>query len=438
MYLERIFSEEKKRIIINFFLALIPLTLILGNLTINLNILIIIFLSGIFYFNRINFDNLSYVEKATIAFFSFILLTGLWNQIIIYTTENDFNDYHVIITKSFFLLRFLVLIFIVKFLVEEKLFNFKWFFLSSLFCVTFVCIDIIYQFYFSKDIFGIAPMHPRKLSGPFGDELIAGGYIQRFSIFAFFSLSLFLKIRKPYLSLAFTALFLLTFISIILSGNRMPLILFALLIFLVLIFEKAVRKYIFPIFLITSIIFGSTYYFNKQVKINFDHFTRSTGKMINVFMTDIGKKEKIFKEADIPLYYQEFRSFYETWKMNKFIGGGVKSFRENCKRREIKNDYERVECNTHPHNYYLEIMSEIGLIGFFLVIFMFFSVVRSSFKQNYQGGAYSNKVFIAILFVFIAEIIPVRSSGSFFTTGNATFIFLMYAILLGSIKKILK
>ena len=81
-------------------------------------------------------------------------------------------------------------------------------------------------------------------------------------------------------------------------------------------------------------------------------------------------------------------------------------------------------------------MSEIGLIGFLLVTFIFFSVVYKSFKENYQKKfIYSNKVIIAILFVFIAEIIPIRSSGSFFTTGNATFIFLLYAILLGSIKK---
>ena len=36
-------------------------------------------------------------------------------------------------------------------------------------------------------------MTGRKLSGPFGDELVAGGYIQRFSLFSFFLVPLFLK-----------------------------------------------------------------------------------------------------------------------------------------------------------------------------------------------------------------------------------------------------
>ena len=63
-------------------------------------------------------------------------------------------------------------------------------------CSLFVCFDIFYQFNFGQDVFGYKVIYsiadgPRKLSGPFGDELIAGGYIQRFSIFSFFVLPLF-------------------------------------------------------------------------------------------------------------------------------------------------------------------------------------------------------------------------------------------------------
>ena len=39
---------------------------------------------------------------------------------------------------------------------------------------------------YGKDIFGFKPTLPRRLGGPFGDELIAGGFIQRFSLFSFF------------------------------------------------------------------------------------------------------------------------------------------------------------------------------------------------------------------------------------------------------------
>ena len=49
-----------------------------------------------------------------------------------------------------------------------------------------MCFDIFIQYFFGKDIFGYEIIYDRKLSGPFGDELIAGGYVQRFSLFAFF------------------------------------------------------------------------------------------------------------------------------------------------------------------------------------------------------------------------------------------------------------
>ena len=48
----------------------------------------------------------------------------------------------------------------------------------------------MHQFIFGKDFFGFEPIG-RRLSGPFGDELIAGGYLQRFSIFSFFLIPLF-------------------------------------------------------------------------------------------------------------------------------------------------------------------------------------------------------------------------------------------------------
>ena len=43
-----------------------------------------------------------------------------------------------------------------------------------------------------EKIFGFKGIK-NNLAGPFGDELIAGGYIQRFSIFSFFLIPYFIK-----------------------------------------------------------------------------------------------------------------------------------------------------------------------------------------------------------------------------------------------------
>ena len=133
---------------------------------------------------------------------------------------------------------------VIRFLIIENKINFKWFFIScSVFCI-FVSFDIFYQFIFSKDIFGLVSQDPNGLSGPFGDERIAGGYLHKFSIFSFFLFPFFFKFKKIYLSFILSILFIIFVVAIILSGNRMTLALYLMCILLILIFEKKTRKYI--------------------------------------------------------------------------------------------------------------------------------------------------------------------------------------------------
>ena len=67
-----------------------------------------------------------------------------------------------------------------------------------------------------------------------------------------------------------------------------------------------------------------------------------------------------------PLYFKQFESFHGTWLMNKYIGGGIKNFRYYC-HVNPKSKNTDFKCNMHPHNYFLEILTETGLIGFFLI-----------------------------------------------------------------------
>ena len=123
-----------------------------------------------------------------------------------------------------------------------------------------------------------------------------------------------------------------------------------------------------------------------------------------------GKKYKFASN-----HVKEFYSGYLTWKSNKFFGGGLKTFRFNCPK-------VFVNCNIHPHNYYLEILADLGVIGFFLIVsFCILITFKSFFIQN--------SILSPFLYIFIAEFFPLRSTGSFFTTFNSTFIFLLISII---------
>ena len=75
----------------------------------------------------------------------------------------------------------------------KRIIKLKLFFLSCSIASLFVSFDIFFQFFYGVDILGFQGVQG-KLSGPFGDELIAGGYLQRFSLFSFFTIPIFILI----------------------------------------------------------------------------------------------------------------------------------------------------------------------------------------------------------------------------------------------------
>ena len=125
----------------------------------------------------------------------------------------------------------------------------------------------------------------------------------------------------------------------------------------------------------------------------------------------------------------------ETWKLHKIIGNGMKSFREDCKK--IINVQKKGICSNHPHNYYLEILTDLGIIGFLsaigiAIIFIIFLIKNYKFlKVNNLGSLFLSAAIIS----FFVEVFPIRSTGSIFTTSNATYIILMAGIIL-SYKKL--
>ena len=142
------------------------------------------------------------LDKILIGFFLLILLTGALNDISFIIKEAWMPKFYTIM-KSIAYVRYLILYIVLRFLVSKNILNFKFFFIT---CSFFSYVAYIFiQFTFGKDIFGFTSTNcnmrvGRHFSGPFGDEFIAGGYMQRFSIFSFFILPFFFKERsKKYL-----------------------------------------------------------------------------------------------------------------------------------------------------------------------------------------------------------------------------------------------
>ena len=179
--------------LINLLFATIPVSFIAGNLVLNLNILLLIIISFFIFKGEIFNFNYDLLDKIILIFFLYIILISLFNYFINYNGNEQSMDI-MILKKSFFYLRFLLLYFVIRYLIRENKINFKIFFFSASLCSLFVCLDLVYQLIYGFDIFGFKAVS-RRLSGPFADELIAGSYLQRFSIFLIFIIPLFYKIK---------------------------------------------------------------------------------------------------------------------------------------------------------------------------------------------------------------------------------------------------
>ncbi len=432
MYLSSKF-QSKKSLYLSLLLALMPLSFIAGNMIININIILLIVSSFLIFGKNLFKVKYYLIDKLLIIFFSFLLFTALFNDL---STLNKLawrEPRFATTIYSLLFLKYLIFYFILRFLVEKEIINFKYFFVSCSFATLFVCFDIFFQFIVGKDIFGYEVKSGlRKLSGPFGDEMIAGGYIQRFSIFTFFTIPLFYKnFSANILKVMIPVLLVIIFLALILSGNRMPLLLFILLVILVVIFHRQTSKYLIPFIFTFSILFLLVFNFNQKVKGNFENFYGQ----ISVIAKSILNRDINNNSSQ---YLREFATFYDTWLLNKYVGGGIKSFRYYCHVRPNINKNSDFICNMHPHNYYLEILTETGIIGFFISITIFALIIYLTlFKKYFTKSSFlkDNKIIIPFIFLFIVEIFPIKSTGSFFTTGNSTFIFMIIAVLIGLVRK---
>tara|TARA_B100001093_G_scaffold375098_1_gene360128 strand:+ start:2788 stop:4068 length:1281 start_codon:yes stop_codon:yes gene_type:complete len=411
-----------KKYLINLLIGIVPISFIAGNLIINLNLILIVLITFII-FNKRFFDyEFHLVDKFLIILFLFCLLTGVINyfnsdQKNIFVEENFF--------KSLLFSRYLLFYFAIRIITEKKLFNFKFFFIICSTCVIFVCLDLVLQLVAGADIFG-NPKTPYKLSGPFGSEQIAGSYLQRFGIFLFFLIPFFINFKnKNNLIIVLSAIFILVFFSILIAGNRMPIILFILMFIMLFLYEKKLRKFSLLFLFSSLVIFFVIFKLSPQINDITQHFLKMTTQIL-IFLNDV-----LIKGNDPNItntYIKEFYSGYVTWKENSIIGGGINSFYLNCQKTL---DY----CASHPHNYYLEILSELGIIGFIISVIIFIKLFMIIGLKNYLSLNFNNNLIFPFALLFFTEIFPFKTSGSFFTTGNATFIFFIIAIIVSLSKK---
>jgi len=369
----------------------------------------------------------------------------------IYLAINSFLNTNYYLSNILFT-KFLFLTLSMKVILRKISENYlKKFFQICTFFLIFLIFDIFYQKTFEVDIFGVAlPELGGRLSGPF-EKLIPGTIILYlgFYFFLYFYLN-FLdgdSIVKKITSLVILCIFA---VSILITGERMNFISLFLGIFLIIFFiDKKKLHLTFTVisFLLCVVVITN----DKNLFSRYESFflllkPELNNKYFNQKEIDVYKQEKNISNINTQVklsfldttWGAHYSSAFQLFKDKPLFGNGIKSFRDLCKDAEIKSFRKDMRCSTHPHNIHLELLSETGLVGYFifltLIIFVFLDGIKMIDKKKY----YNNKktlfiLFIASFILCMTLLFPIKSSGRLSSTFFGSIFWLNFSILYSSI-----
>jgi len=116
-----------------------------------------------------------------------------------------------------------------------------------------------------------------------------------------------------------------------------------------------------------------------------------------------------------------------------------KKFKKGQEILKFKPIYEN-GCNTHPHNFLIQILSEIGLVGFIIYIFVglyfMLGVINFLFGKKIMKKFYKYKIDFKICLIFISYLVfffPIFPSGNFFNNWLSMIIYFIMGFLLNFI-----
>jgi len=455
MILSKVNFNYNSASLINVVFCLFPISFIFGNLITNINFLLFCCL-GIFH---LKFSNLlkkfNFPIKIIFLFFVIVLFsTSLSFMESFYSSEYEQSEFSRLI-KSVLFFRFFIILIIIYLLSELDIINFKLFFLSAAIFPFLISIDVIFQYIFGFNIIGIKS-YVHHNSSFFGDELIAGGYIQNFSFFSILFLTHLIKKNENSFKIFLTTFTICTLgAGIMLTGNRMPFFLFLFGLFLFFLLNKELRKTVLISYLIIFVIFGLIRSTDRVMSDVYNSFFWGVQKSVvglstkvknnllsKIQQTKEAEKEEKWEETlnenpESNPYMKLTLTAIETWKPNKIFGNGIKSFRVKC--QKIITEQKRGLCSNHPHNYYLEILVDLGIVGILLamLIAITFIVFLAKNYKTLRKNNLQNLFLLAATISLFLEFFPFKSTGSIFTTNNATYLILMSSIVL-SYQKLLK
>lgn len=403
---------------LNFFiLLLIPLAILSGPAIPD----ILVSSSGIlFIILSIKYRMYNYYRSFFFVIFLFfyflIILSSLFSSDILFSFES-----------SLFYFRFGIFALNIWFVIENTKKFLKLFSISITFSIIIAFTSGYIQYISLIEEFKINNF---RVSGIFDDELVLGSFLSRILptsigliIFCFYK-----KNKAKAFYLLISIYFCLSIIITIVSGERAAIINMILLSILIIIFIDFKFKFLLSFLIVIS--FTSLLYLDERI---YDRLVLKT------YYDLIKKGNQTNEKLEIYFVSKEHHytalTAFNMFKKNIFIGIGPKMFRKHCLNKDyLENIDYGGSCYMHPHNSYLQLLAEVGIIPVIIILSLFLFIIYKLIKiYNLKNKHINHKISSLELYLYIAVLItlwPLNQNGNFFNNWLNVIYYLPVGIIL--------
>ena len=397
-----------------FFLLILPFALVTGPFLSDLFAIII----GLFaIFIIISKAQYHLIFNKYFYFFIFFCLISIVFSIF---SENIMLS----LSSSLFYFRFIFFAIGIAILLNYSEHFIKLFFYSIFIISILLFVDVTFEYINGYNILNHSSnLHNRVGSffsmDIFGSENVVGQYIIRVLPWG---LILMLDEKIKFKNHLINNLILLFFIIsplylCLISGDRTPFFLSIIFFLTTIIFFPINKSYkilisITSFTLLFLILIFSEKTYERVVKSSLESFNFSNEKIF-IFSYD---------------HDSHYRAAYKMIKKNFPSGIGPKLFREECK-KDIYIINEK-SCTSHPHNYFIQLVLEIGVFGLFFVLFVYSFLVFKFFKNYFlfKKNMTNSKEFMYYIPLIII-LFPFVPSHQFYSNWWSVMIYLSFGLL---------